>query len=403
MLCELWLSQRYLKKGKKEKIISLTAFISMVGIALGVLVLIVVIAVMSGFDVFLQDKMVGTNAHVFLEFNSIKQNPQQVAEDLNKIRHVVATAPYISGQAFIKNGKQVFSVDFRGIDPAQQSKVTRLSEYIKQGSLNLEGSEILIGEELAGRLGVGLGEKINLVSPVTLKETQFLVKGIFNSGMYLYDSGLIMSSIKGAQEFFKVELLVSGIAIKVDDIYKVDEVRSDIYNKMRGIGQFEVRTWVDMNRNFLQALKLEKVMMFIILTMTTVVAAFGIASTLIMSVMTKVKDIGILRSVGAKTGSILQIFILQGLSIGIVGIILGLVGGVALTLSLNNIVDFISRLIKRPLIPRDIYYFDRIPTNINTGDVTVIVVCTLIISLVASIYPAFYASRINPSVAVRHE
>jgi len=403
MLCELWLSQRYLKKGKKEKIISLTAFISMIGIALGVLVLIVVIAVMSGFDVFLQDKMVGTNAHVFLEFNTVKQDPAQVAEDLLGIRHVVATAPYISGQAFIKNGKQVFSVDFRGIDPAQQSKVTRLSEYIKQGNLNLEGSEILIGEELAGRLGVGLGEKINLVSPVTLKEAQFLVKGIFNSGMYLYDSGLIMSSIKGAQDFFKVEGLVSGIAVKVDDIYKVDEVRSDIYNQMRGIGQFEVRTWVDMNRNFLQALKLEKVMMFIILTMTTVVAAFGIASTLIMSVMTKVKDIGILRSVGAKTSSILQIFILQGLSIGIVGTILGLVGGVALTLSLNNIVDFISRLIKRPLIPRDIYYFDRIPTNINTGDVSVIVACTLIISLVASIYPAFYASRINPSVAVRHE
>lgn len=403
MLCELWLSQRYLKKGKKEKIISLTAFISMVGIALGVLVLIVVIAVMSGFDVFLQDKMVGTNAHVFLEFHTIKQDSEQVAEDLSKINHVVATAPYISGQAFIKNGQQVFSVDFRGIDPLQQPKVTRLSEYIKQGSLDLEGSQILIGEELASRLGVGLGEKIDLVSPVTLKETPFLVKGIFNSGMYLYDSGLIMSSIKGAQDFFKVEGLVSGIAIKVDDIYKADEVRGDIYNKMRGIGQFEVRTWADMNRNFLQALKLEKVMMFIILTMTTVVAAFGIASTLIMSVMTKIKDIGILRSVGAKTSSILQIFILQGLSIGISGVILGLAGGVALTLSLNNIIDFISGLIKRPLVPREIYYFDRIPTNINAGDVTVIVACTLIISLAASIYPAFYASRINPSVAVRHE
>jgi lipoprotein-releasing system permease protein len=144
-------------------------------------------------------------------------------------------------------------------------------------------------------------------------------------------------------------------------------------------------------------------MMFIILTMTTVVAAFGIASTLIMSVMTKIKDIGILRSVGAKTGSILQIFVFQGMSIGITGIILGLLGGIGLTLSLDNIVDFISRLIKHPLIPKDIYYFDRIPTNLNTGDITVIVVCTLIISLVASIYPAYYASRINPSEAVRHE
>ena len=403
MFCELWLSQRYLKKGKKEKIISLTAFISMIGIAIGVLVLIVVIAVMSGFDVFLQDKMVGTNAHMFLEFYSVKQEPMQVAARLRNIRHVVATAPYIAGQAFIKNGPQIFSVDFRGIDPKLQPKVSKLQEYITQGSLQMQDNEVVLGEELAIRLGVSLGEKVSLVSPATLKQADFLVKGLFNSGMYLYDSGLIMTTLKGAQEFFKIGDLVSGIAIRVDDIYKVDDIKIDIYNTMSDIGQFEVKTWVDLNRNFLQALKLEKVMMFIILTMTTVVAAFGIASTLIMSVMSKIKDIGILRSVGAKTGSILQIFIFQGLSIGITGIIMGLAGGVALTLSLNNIVDFISRLIKRPLIPKDIYYFDKIPTNINTGDLMVIVICTLTISLIASIYPAYYAARISPSVAVRHE
>ena len=375
----------------------------MLGIAIGVAVLIVVIAVMSGFDVFLQDKMVGTNAHVFLEFYSVQQDPLKVADTLRSVPHVVATAPYIAGQAFIKNGQQVFSVDFRGIDPKLQPTVTKLKEYVRQGSLQMQDNEIVLGEELALRLGAGLGDKVSLVSPATLKQADFVVKGLFNSGMYLYDSGLIMSTIKGAQDFFKIGNLISGIAVKVDNIYKVDEVRADIYKKISNIGQYEIKTWVDLNRNFLQALKLEKVMMFIILTMTTVVAAFGIASTLIMSVMTKIKDIGILRSVGAKTGSILQIFVFQGMSIGITGIILGLLGGIGLTLSLDNIVDFISRLIKHPLIPKDIYYFDRIPTNINTGDITLIVVCTLIISLIASIYPAYYASRINPSEAVRHE
>jgi lipoprotein-releasing system permease protein len=403
MLFELWLSQRYLKKGKREKIVSLTAFISMIGIAIGVLVLIVVIAVMSGFDEFLQDKMVGTNAHMLLEFYTAEQDPLQTAGELKNIHHVVATAPFVAGQAFIKSGQQVFSVDFRGVSPALQSKVTKLDEYIKQGSLDLQDNEIIMGEELAARIGVGLGGKVSLVSPVTLKQTDFIVRGLFNSGMYLYDSTLIMSGIKAAQDFFKIGNLVSGIAIKVDDIYKVDDVKIDIYNTMSDIGQFQIRTWVDLNRNFLQALKLEKVMMFIILTMTTVVAAFGIASTLIMSVMTKVKDIGILRSVGAKTKSILGIFIFQGLSIGISGIVLGLLGGITLTLSLDNIVDLISRLMKRPLIPRDIYYFDKIPTHINTADVMTIVVCTLIISLFASIYPAYYAARINPSEAVRHE
>jgi lipoprotein-releasing system permease protein len=327
----------------------------------------------------------------------------KVADRLRSVPHVVATAPYIAGQAFIKNGQQVFSVDFRGIDPKLQPTVTKLKEYVRQGSLQMQDNEIVLGEELALRLGAGLGDKVSLVSPATLKQADFVVKGLFNSGMYLYDSGLIMSTIKGAQDFFKIGNLISGIAVKVDNIYKVDEVRADIYKKISNIGQYEIKTWVDLNRNFLQALKLEKVMMFIILTMTTVVAAFGIASTLIMSVMTKIKDIGILRSVGAKTGSILQIFVFQGMSIGITGIILGLLGGIGLTLSLDNIVDFISRLIKHPLIPKDIYYFDRIPTNINTGDITLIVVCTLIISLIASIYPAYYASRINPSEAVRHE
>jgi lipoprotein-releasing system permease protein len=160
---------------------------------------------------------------------------------------------------------------------------------------------------------------------------------------------------------------------------------------------------VDANRNFLHALKLEKVVMFIVVTMTVVVAAFGIVSTLIMSVMSRIKDIGILRSVGAKTKSILEIFLFQGLSIGISGIIFGMLGGICLALSLNKVVDFISGVIGRSLIPKDIYYFDRIPTNINILDITLIVVSALAISLLASLYPAYYATRINPSEAVRHE
>jgi lipoprotein-releasing system permease protein len=160
---------------------------------------------------------------------------------------------------------------------------------------------------------------------------------------------------------------------------------------------------MDTNRNFLHALKLEKTVMFIVVTMTTVVAAFGIVSTLIMSVMSKIKDIGILRSVGAKRKTILQIFIYQGLSIGITGIVLGSIGGVGLTRSLNKVVDFISGIIGMSLIPKDIYYFDRIPTSINVTDIALIVICALAISFLASIYPAFYATRINPSEAVRHE
>lgn len=403
MFTELWISKRYLKSHHKEKIISLTAFISIVGIAIGVMVLIVVIAVMSGFDIFLQDKMVGTNSHMLVEFYSGEKEPYVLIDKLKTVPHVLAASPFVAGQAFVKQGSNIFGVDMRGIDPKLQQDITKIKEYMRKGTLAIEGNEVVLGEELAYRLNAGIGDKISLISPATLKPQDFIVKGIFNSGMYLYDSSLVMTSLKGAQDFFKAGSLVSGLAIKVDNIYKVDEVKKDIYRSLGNYSAYEVRTWIDANKNFLNALKLEKVVMFIVVTMTTVVAAFGIVSTLIMSVMSKVKDIGILRAVGAKAKNILLIFIFQGLSIGVTGIILGMAAGITLASSLNRIIDFISRLIGRRLIPQDIYYFDRIPTNINTADVTFIVLCALVISLMASIYPAYYAARINPNEAIRNE
>jgi len=403
MFTELWISQRYLRSGQREKLISITALISMIGVCVGVMVLIVVIAVMSGFDQYLQDKMVGTSAHMFLEFYAGHNDPSGLMDKLKQRPHISSVAPFVSGQAFIKEGSQVIGVDMRGIDPKLQPAISKIKDYIKKGSLELAGNEVILGQELASRLRIGLDDKITLISPVNLAPSDFKVKGIFNSGMYLYDAGLIMTSIKGAQDFFKMGNLVSGIGIKVDDIYKVDAIKEDIYKNLNGAGAYEVRTWVDANKNFLNALKLEKIVMFIVVTMTTVVAAFGIISTLMMSVMSKIRDIGILRSTGAKAKSILEIFIFQGLSIGITGIILGLASGIALSLSLNRIIDFISKVIGRSLIPKDIYYFDRIPTNFNFTDITAIVVSALIISLLASIYPAYYAVRINPSEALRHE
>jgi len=403
MFSELWLSQRYLRAGKREKIISITALISMIGIAIGVLVLIVVISVMSGFDRFLEDKMVGTNAHLSVEFYGGSRQPYQVIDKLKKFSYIKGASPYIDGQALVKNGKSIFGVEVRGIDPKLQAQTSKISEYLKSGNYDLSANEVAIGEELALRLGLGLGDAVSLISPVTLAKTDFYIKGIFNSGMYLYDSGLILTSIKGAQDFYKMPDTVSGVAVKVDNIYKVDNIKEQLYRDLTGVGPYQLRTWVDANKNFLEALKLEKIVMFIVVTMTTVVAAFGIVSTLIMSVMSRIKDIGILRSLGAKTRSILQVFVFQGMAIGITGILLGLAGGVSLALSLDKVVDLISRIIGRSLIPKDIYYFNRIPTNINSADISLIVVSALAITLAASIYPAYYATRIIPSEAVRHE
>ncbi|MCK9431652.1 MAG: ABC transporter permease, partial [Candidatus Omnitrophica bacterium] len=361
MFSELWLSQKYLRAGKKEKIISITALISVIGIAIGVMVLIVVISVMSGFDRFLEDKMVGTNAHLSLEFFDGAPDYPEVIGKLKKLPYVEGASPFIDGQALVKSGKSIFGIQVRGIDPETQKETSSLDDYLKAGSYDLSEKDAALGSELALRLGIGLGGTISLISPVNLARTDFKVKGIFNSGMYLYDSGVVLLGLQGAQDFYKMPSTIGGIAVRVKDIYKVEKVKESLYRDLKGIGPYQVRTWVDANRNFLEALKLEKVVMFIVVTMTTVVAAFGIVSTLIMSVMSRIKDIGILRAVGAKTKSILQIFIFQGMAIGVTGILLGFGAGVGLALSLDKVVDIISRIIGRSLIPKDIYYFDRIP------------------------------------------
>ncbi len=403
MFSELWLSQRYLRAGKKEKIISITALISIIGIAIGVMVLIVVISVMSGFDRFLEDKMVGTNAHLSLEFYNGTQDSRRVIDKLKTLPYVKGVSPFIDGQALVKTGTSVFGVQVRGIDPQLQAQTSKLNEYLQAGSYELAADEVALGSELAFRLGLEPGKVFSMISPVTLAKTDFLVRGIFNSGMYLYDSSLILMSIQGAQDFYQMSGSVSGVAVSVADIYRVENIKERLYRDLTGFGPYQVRTWIDANKNFLEALKLEKIIMFIVVTMTTVVAAFGIVSTLIMSVMSRIKDIGILRSVGAKTKSILQIFIFQGMAIGTIGILLGFFSGVGLALSLDKVVNLISKIIGRSLIPKDIYYFDRIPVNINLGDISVIVISALVITLAASIYPAYYASRIIPSEAVRHE
>jgi len=403
MLSELWLSQRYLRAGKKEKIISITALISIIGIGIGVMVLIAVISVMTGFDKFLEDKIVGTNAHISLEFYGGLKNPYTAVEKLGSLPYVANSSPFIDGQALVKNDKYFFGVEMRGIDPKLQAATSKIGEYLTEGNYDFVGNQVAIGRELALRLGVTVGDKISLISPVTLTKTDFTINAIFNSRIYMYDSGLILTGIKAAQDFYKMPDRVSGIAVKVDDVYKVDQIKEKLYRDFSGFGTYIARTWIDANKNFLDALKLEKIVMFVVVTMTTVVAAFGIVSTLIMSVMSRFKDIGILRSVGAKTKSILQIFIFQGMAIGIIGILLGLTAGVSLALSLDKVVAIISKIIGRSLIPQDIYNFDRIPVNIDVGDISVIVISALLITLVASIYPAYYATKIIPSEAVRHE
>jgi len=393
MSYELWISFRYLVSKRKEKFISIISLISIMGVALGVTALIVVLAVMSGFDRDLREKIVGTNSHIIIEKEGGISDYNALVSDINKIAHVKASSPFINGQALIRQDDQVLGVILRGIDPAREKDVTNIQKYLESGTLELKKNTVMIGNELSLRLGLKIGDEISLISAADPEPKDFKVAGIFNSGMFEYDMNLIFTNLEGAQGFYSTGNVAGGIGVKVDDVNMADRIKKDI-QKQLGI-DYWVRSWSELNRNLFAALKLEKITMFIILALIVVVACFNIASTLIMMVMEKTKDIGILKSIGSDNKSIRRIFMLDGFLIGFTGTILGAIGGFGLCYLLKTY-QFVK-------LPRDIYYIDRLPVNLELSDSMTVIIAAILISLVSTIYPAWQAARMEPVEALRYE
>jgi lipoprotein-releasing system permease protein len=417
---ELLIGLRYLKAKRKSTFISIITFISTAGVMLGVMALIIVLAVMTGFEEDLKEKILGTNAHVVVVRNGAPmEDYRQVMEKLKGFKGVTAATPFIYNQVMLSSGKNVSGVVLRGIDVSTDRLVTGLSKSIVEGSIDRmepktsDGSDslpgLLLGKELAKHLNLFVGDKVNVISPMgnitplgmMPKMKPFRVAGIFNTGMFEYDSTLAYVSLGQAQSFFDLGDTVTGVQLKVEDVYHTGELAGKI-NRTLGV-DFYARDWMQMNRNILFALKTEKVVMFIILTLIVLVAAFGIASTLFMVVMEKNRDIAILKSMGASGGSIMKIFVLEGLVIGIIGTALGVVSGLLVALNLEPIISIIQKITGQNFFSKDIYYLDRFPSLVVPSDVVLISVTAVLISFIATLYPAWQASRMLPAEALRYE
>ncbi len=404
---EFFIGLRYLKAKRKQFFISFISIISMIGVALGVWALIVVLSVMTGFEEDLRNKILGTNSHIVItdrREGGIRDYREMVSK-IEKVGHVASATPFIYNQVMLTTESNVTGVVLRGIDPIEEGKVTDIKKNIKEGSLEALNSQekagIIIGKELSRRLIAFVGDKITVVSPIGTigpmgtipKMKVFEVVGIFESGMYEYDSTLAYISIKNAQQFFNMGDVVSGIEVRLDNIYIAREVSEKIQSLL-GF-PYWARDWGQMNRNLFSALALERIAMFIILTLIILVAAFNIVSTLIMIVMEKNKDIAILMAMGATKKGIMKIFIFDGLMIGIVGTIIGIVTGYISCILLAKY-QFIT-------LPSDIYYISHLPVKVKPFYILLIAVSAIIVSFLATLYPSYQASKLDPAEALRYE
>lgn len=410
---ELYIGLRYTRAKRRNHFISFISLISMLGIALGVAALIVVLSVMNGFQDELRNRILGVAAHIEITgFDNTLADWQKLAAEVRRVPEVKASAPYVMGQGLLANDQAVQGSVVRGILPAQEDGVAEIGRNMRAGSLAaLRPGEwgIVLGADLARILAVQLGDKVTVITPqgqitpagMVPRLKQFKVVGIFQIGMYEYDSGLALINLQDAQKLFRTADRVSGLRLKIDNLYRAPEVSRQLAQSLDG--DYYIRDWTQSHINFFSAVQMEKRVMFIILLLIVAVAAFNIISTLVMVVTDKQPDIAILRTLGASPGSIMKIFMVQGAIIGLIGTGLGLLSGVVLALNIGTVVPIIEDVLGMKFLSADVYQISELPSKLEWNDVWVIGVVALVLSWLATLYPSWRASRTNPAEALRYE
>jgi lipoprotein-releasing system permease protein len=410
---ELLVGLRYTRAKRRNHFISFISATSMAGIALGVAALIVVLSVMNGFQKELRARILGVASHVQISGANNQLNDwQAVAKSAAQEPRVLAAAPFVNAQGMLTAGQAVRGAVVRGILPELEDKVAEIGQHMRAGRLDaLKPGEfgIVLGSELARALGSQLGDKVALIAPQGLvtpagvipRMKQFTIVGLFEVGMFEYDAGLALVHLEDAQKLYQMGDAVSGVRLRLDDLFAARSVARDLM--ARASSDLYATDWTRSHANFFRAVEIEKRVMFIILLLIVAVAAFNIVSTLVMLVTDKQSDIAILRTLGASPGSVVQIFMVQGVLIGVIGTIAGVVLGVLLGFNVDTVVPFVENLLGFKFLAKDVYYISDLPSDVQLRDVTTIALVSLGLSFVATLYPSWRASRVNPAEALRYE
>jgi len=410
---ELFIGLRYTRAKRRNHFISFIALTSMLGIILGVMALITVLSVMNGFEQELRNRILGVVAHATVsEPDGVLHDWSSLQDTLSHAPHVLGAAPYIDGEGMLSGSRGVSGTLIRGVVPDKEVGVSDIGAKMVAGELNNlhpGGFGIILGKDLALRLGAWVGDKVTLVTPqatvtpagILPRLKRFTVVGVFEVGMYEYDNGLAVLNLQDAAKLFRLGDGVSGIRLKLDDLLRAPAIARDLSKSLpRG---YVVSDWTQQHVNFFRAVQMEKTVMFVILLLIVAVAAFNIVSTLVMMVRDKEADIAVLRTLGATPRSIMTIFIVQGSVIGIVGTLLGGIAGVLLALNVETIVPMIEHLFHVEFLSADVYYISELPSDLEWSDVGKICGVSLVLSLVATLYPAWRAARTQPAEALRYE